>query len=70
MYGLIAGVLALLIVYPAVLWIGPNTADFFGLNIATYFINNFGQFFAVLVGSGVVIAMFSSLLAIARYLRI
>ncbi len=70
MYGLISGVLTLLILYPVVLWLGPATESFFRLNVATYFINNFGYLFAVLVGSGIVLGMVSSTLAIARYLRV
>lgn len=70
MYGLISGVVALLILYPVVLWLGPATDSFFQFNIATYFIENFGHLFAVLVGSGVVLSMISGTFAIARYLRV
>lgn len=70
MYGLAAGVLALLILYPIVLWIGPETEAFFQFNLFTYFVNDFGYIFAVLVGSGVALGMISSMLAVARYLRV
>jgi cell division transport system permease protein len=70
MYGLIAGVLALLILYPTVLWLGPHTESFFSLNIFNYFVSNFGYLFLVLVGSGIVLGVISSTLAVARYLRV
>lgn len=70
MYGLISGVLTLLIIYPVVLWLGPATESFFSFNIFTYFVTNFGHLFAVLVGSGIVLGTLSSALAVARYLRI
>ncbi len=70
LYGLIAGVLTLLVLYPVVLWLGPGTDAFFGFNIFNYFVENFGYLFFVLVGSGVVLGVVSSTLAIARYLRV
>jgi len=70
MYGLAAGVLALLILYPIVLWIGPETEQFFQFNLFTYFVSDFGYIFGVLVGSGIALGMISSLLAVARYLRV
>lgn len=70
MYGLIAGILTLLILYPAVLWIGPKTEAFFLFNIFDYFVSHFGYLFLVLVGSGIILGMVSSALAITRYLRV
>lgn len=70
MYGLVAGILTLIILYPIVLWLGPGTETFFSLNIFEYFVNNFGRLFFVLVGSGIVLGTVSSTLAIARYLRV
>lgn len=70
MYGVISGVLALLILYPIVLWLGPKTAAFFELNIFDYFVNNFAYIFGVLVGIGVALGLVSSVLAITRYLKV
>jgi cell division transport system permease protein len=69
-YGLVAGVLSLLIFYPLLMWIGPMTEGFFEFNLFTYFVENFGYIFSVIVGLGVVLGLVSSLLAIARYLRV
>jgi cell division transport system permease protein len=70
MYGLVSGVLTLLILYPAVLWLGPRTESFFFFNIFEYFVTDFGYLFVVLVGAGILLGIVSSTLAIARYLRI
>lgn len=70
MYGLISGVVTLLVLYPIVLWLGPHTEAFFLFNIFEYFVSNFGYLFVVLVGSGIVLGTVSSTLAIARYLRV
>ncbi len=70
MYGLIAGVLALLILYPIVLYLGPATEQFFQFNLFNYFVTDFGYIFAVLVGTGIVLGMVSSAFAVARYLRV
>ena len=70
MYGVAAGVLALLILYPLVLWIGPETEEFFQFNLFTYFVSNFAYLFAVLVGMGILMGVVSSSVAVSRYLRV
>lgn len=70
MYGVIAGILAILILYPIVVWLGPETEAFFQFNIFTYFVNEFGRLFVTLVGAGAVLGMVSSILAVTRYLRV
>lgn len=70
MYGVIAGVLALAILYPIMIWIGPATAEFFEFDLYIYFVTNFGALFLTIVGIGVGLGLVSSMLAIARYLRV
>lgn len=70
MYGLIAGILALLTLYPLVVWLGPKTEAFFEFNLLDYFITDLGIIFLVIVGVGVFMGLISSILAVARYLRI
>ena len=70
MYGVIAGLLALLILYPMSLWLGPKTESFFEFNLYEYFISDLFIIGAVIVGIGVVMGLSSSVLAVARYLRI
>lgn len=70
MYGAISGVLTLLILYPVVLWLGPGTEEFFNMNVFTYYVTNFGKLFGIVVGAGIALGALSSILAIARYLRV
>lgn len=71
MYGVVAGILVLIIFYPLALWIGPFTERFFGaINIFDYYVSNFGQMFLVILGSGIVLGALSSYLAVRRYLEI
>ncbi|MEZ4195367.1 MAG: permease-like cell division protein FtsX [Candidatus Paceibacterota bacterium] len=70
MYGLVSGVLALLIWYPIMVWLGPRTEAFFEFNLFTYFVSDFSSIFMVIVGTGIVLGFVSSALAIARYLRV
>ncbi|HEX4799123.1 MAG TPA: permease-like cell division protein FtsX [Candidatus Paceibacterota bacterium] len=70
MYGLISGIVTLLVLYPVVYWLGPRTEAFFLFNIYVYFVSNFGYLFSVIVGSGIVLGVVSSTLAIARHLRV
>lgn len=69
MYGFISGVLALIIFYPLLVWIGPRTETFFEMNLFNYYIAHFGEIFGLLVGIGVVLGLLSSTFAVARYLR-
>lgn len=69
MYGIVAGVISLLIFYPAMVWLGPHTEAFFEFNLFSYFVTNFTYIFGVLLGSGIVLGLISSILAVARYLR-
>lgn len=69
MYGVLAGILALLLFYPILVWLGPRTELFFEINLFTYFTTNFTYIFGVLVGIGVALGFVSSTLAVARYLR-
>lgn len=70
MYGLISGALALLIIYPIVLWLGSQTDAFFGFNIFAYFVSEFVYLVSVIVGAGVLLGLISSVLAVSRYLRV
>ncbi len=71
MYGVVAGVIVLILFYPITLWLGPFTEQFFGaINIFDYYVNNFGQMFLVVVGSGIILGAVSSYLAVRRYLSV
>lgn len=69
MYGLLAGLLTLALFYPILIWVGPETAAFFEINLFDYYMANFKTIFGVIVGIGVGLGLVSSTLAVARYLR-
>jgi cell division transport system permease protein len=69
MYGFLAGIISLIAFYPIMVWLGPRTEAFFELNLLTYYLDNFGYIFLVVVGIGVVLGLVSSTLAIARHLK-
>jgi cell division transport system permease protein len=71
MYGFLAGVITLVLFYPFTIWLAPATENFFGnINILTYYINNFGFMFLIIIGSGVILGAISSYLAVRKYLRV
>lgn len=71
LYGLVAGGLTLFLFYPLTWWLGDATVGFFGgINVFHYYITNFGFFFLVILGSGVVLGAVASALAVRRYLRV
>lgn len=68
-YGVIATILTLLIFWPAAVWLGRNMTSFLGLNMYDYYLSNFFQISAIVLLSGVLLGMFSSLLAVRKYLN-
>ncbi len=67
-YGVIATIITLLLLWPAMVWFGRNMTAFLGINLYDYFISNFFPIFAIILLSGVLLGVFSSYLAIRRYL--
>ena len=71
LYGLIAGVVTLLLFYPLTWWLGNATQGFFGgINVFSYYIGNFPFFFLLIVGAGVILGSTASYLAVRRYLTV
>jgi cell division transport system permease protein len=71
LYGLIAGVITLLLFYPLAWWMGNATAQFLGgINVFAYYLSHFLLFFGVIIGSGVVLGAVASFLAVRRYLNV
>lgn len=70
LYGFIAGIIVLLILYPLTAWIGPASERFFGsFNVFDYYVGNFGSLFLTILGLGIGLGAISSYLAVRRYLR-
>ena len=71
MYGVVAGIITLIMFYPLTRSLGTATANFFsGINVYHYYIANFSQIFGIIMGSGVILGGLSSYLAVRRYLTI
>lgn len=71
LYGGVAAVITLILFLPITYWIGGITQNFFaGLNMFSYYLRNFGEFFLAIVGSGAVIGAVSSFFATRKYLKI
>jgi cell division transport system permease protein len=70
-YGIIAGLITLIIFCPLTYWLGDATNNFFsGVNIFHYYLANFGAFFSIIMGAGVCLGAISSFLAVRRYLHV
>lgn len=68
-YGLISGVITLVIFFPITLWFGKSMTSFLGMNLYTYYMQNFFQIFFIILGAGVVLGAVSSFLAVHKYLK-
>lgn len=70
-YGISAGILSLLIILMGTYWLGASIESFFaGINLFSYYMANFLETALIIVGSGVIIGVISSFLAIRKYLRV
>lgn len=70
LYGMTAGVLVLLVLYPLSLYLAESSLAFFGnFDTFTYFTSHFHLLFLATVGVGVLLGAISSFLAVHRYLR-
>ncbi len=69
-YGLVSAAITLILFYPLTLWLTKTTQSFFGgLSLLQYYGDNFLQFFAILLVSGVLLGMISAWFAIRKYLK-
>lgn len=71
LYGFVATVITLVFFYPATIWVTKKTIFFFeGMNLHAYYLSHFFELTFLLFGSGMVLAVISSLLAVRKYLKI
>ena len=69
--GGLAALIAIILLYPSVLWVRSTTAGVYGgINLVSYYISHFGFLFLLLLGSGIILGTVSSFLAIGRYLKV
>ncbi len=70
LYGFVSAIITLILFYPLTLWLGSTTESFFvGFNVFHYYASNFGEFFLILICSGIAIGSVSSYLAVRKYLK-
>ncbi len=69
--GIMAAFVALIVLYPALLWIRQSTLALYGgLDLVSYYLSNFGLIFALLLLSGFGLGVIASWLAIRKHLII
>jgi cell division transport system permease protein len=70
-YGLFASIVTLIIAYPISYWVGPMTVALgTGLNVYEYYLSNFLEIAGIVILVGLILGIFSSYLAVKKYLRI
>lgn len=70
LYGFAGGLLALFVLYPFSIWLGPASERLLGsFNVLSYYASHVGLLFAVLVGTGAILGAVSSFAAVRKYLR-
>ncbi len=67
--GVTASIVTIILFIPISIWLGNQVTDFIGVNLFTYFKENFFQLFAIMLGTGILLGSISSFFAIARYLK-
>ncbi len=69
-YGVVSSIITLVLFYPITLWLTNNTQAFFGgMSLLQYYGDNFLQFFAILLITGILLGMISAWFAIRKYLK-
>lgn len=71
LYGFISSVVALALFYPITYWLGPLTYNLgTGMNIFNYYLDNFIQITLIIIGTGVILGIISSYLAVKKYIKL
>jgi cell division transport system permease protein len=69
-YGILAGIVTLILFYPLTIWLSQGERGaFLGFSVFEYYTANFGEMFLVVIGSGMLIGAISSFLAVRKYLK-
>ncbi|MEI8339765.1 MAG: permease-like cell division protein FtsX [bacterium] len=68
-YGFVSSVIVLAILFPLSYWLGQFSSFFSGLNLFTFYMSDFLRIALIVVGAGLIIGTFSSILAVQRYLK-
>ena len=71
LYGVIAALLATLVLIPITQQLGSFTETFFGgVNLATYFQVNFLRIFVILLSTGILLGVIASGISVKKYLKV
>lgn len=71
LYGLLAGIITVLALYPITRWLGEYTKTFFGgIDISLFYVTNVLHISIIVIGFGIVLGVVSSIIAVRKYLRI
>lgn len=71
LYGFISAIITLLLFYPITYSLGSLTYNLgTGLNIFTYYFDNFFEIAIVVIGSGIILGIISSYLAVRKYIKL
>ncbi len=68
-YGAISSLVTMLIFLVVTWWLGSHMTSFLGVNMYSYYLGNFFRIFGIILGSGAILGVVSSYLAVKRYLR-
>lgn len=69
--GTIAGIIVLILLWPATWYAGDKTSAWLGgFNLANYYATHFLLLFAIIMGSGIVLGALASILAARKYLKV
>jgi cell division transport system permease protein len=71
LYGVIAGAIVLIALYPLTAWMAPGSERLFAgaFDTSSYYFSTFPRLFLEIMGTGIVLGAISSYLAVRRYLR-
>jgi len=70
-YGLVASVLTLVLMYPTVMWLTKHTSVLLGgLNLFSYYIANLTNIAFLVLSSGILIGVMASFIAVRKYVRV
>lgn len=70
-YGMMGGILTLVLFYPLTVWVERGTSDFWGgLDLFQYYFSNFFQIAAIVLLAGALLGAVASYMAVRKYLSI
>ena len=70
-YGVISAIITLILFYPITYWLGPLTFNLgTGMNVFNYYLANFLEISAIILGAGIILGAIASYLAVRKYIKV